>query len=241
MTSTNVLNPVSVPPVFAGLQSATAGIESATLTWLAASSSCPPITYNVFQATSSGGQNFLSPAYSTNALSAVIAPLYPGSNSWLTYYFVVRAADPCGGSETNTVEWSVQPSLDPSKDQDNDGMPNSYEQAYGLNPFDAGDAGLDPDGDGFTSLQESVAGTSPVNAGDLPCIKSVTPDAGSFRIRFATVTGRQYQVKWRESLTEGDWNDVGSAVDGDGAEHEVIDSPAADTVMRFYRLVITQP
>jgi len=131
--------------------------------------------------------------------------------------------------------------LDPVKDQDGDGMPNSYEQAYGLDPFNTADAGLDPDGDGFTSLQESVAGTSPVSGSDLPCIKSVTPDAGSFRIRFATMSGRQYQVKWRESLTTGDWANVGSAVGGDGTEKEVVDTPPGGTTSRFYRLVITQP
>jgi hypothetical protein len=134
----------------------------------------------------------------------------------------------------------VQPQLDPAKDQDGDGMPNSYEQTYGLNPFSAADAGLDPDGDGFTSLQESIAGTSPVSSGDLPCIKSITPDAGNFRIRFATVTGRQYQLKSRDSLTEGDWSNVGSAVSGDDTEHEVTDTPSAGTATRFYRLVIIQ-
>jgi Cytochrome c554 and c-prime len=241
MTSTNVLDPVAVPPVFAGLQTATAGIESVTLTWSAASSSCPSVTYNVFQATTGGGQNFMSPVFLTNALSALITPLYPGSNSWLTYYFVVRASDSCGGSETNTVELSVQPLVDPVKDQDGDGMPNSYEQDYGLDPFDAADASLDPDGDGFTSLLESVAGTSPISGGDLPKVESVTPDVDGIHIWFQTVSDRQYQVQWRDSYTEGDWGDLGSPVNGDDTLHEVTDTPSAGTTARFYRLVITRP
>jgi hypothetical protein len=230
----------AAPPVFAGLQSVTSAVEAATLTWSAASSAYP-VTYSVFESLTNGGQNFNSPVFTTNALSAYITPLDPGTNTWLTYYFVVRASDPCGGSELNTVELSVQPALDPTKDQDGDGMPNGYEQTYGLNPFDAADAGLDPDGDGFTSLQESIAGTSPVSSEDLPKIESVTAEEDGMHIRFLTVSGRQYQVQWRESLTEGDWANLGSPVSGDNTEQEVLDTPSADTTTRFYRLVITMP
>lgn len=241
MTSTNMTNPVAVPPVFAGLQSATAGIESATLTWPAAGSGCPPVTYHVFQATTSGGQNFTSPVLSTNALSVVLAPLDPGTNNWLTYYFVVRASDPCGGSETNTVELSVQPWLDPAKDQDGDGMPNGFEQTYGLDPFNAGDAGLDLDNDGFTSLQEFVANTSPVNSSDFPRIASVIADGDGFRIRFASASGRQYQLQTRDSLTAGDWTNLGAPVPGDDSEHEILDASPPGTTSRFYRLSISRP
>jgi hypothetical protein len=230
----------AAPPVFAGLQAVTSAVESATLTWSAATSAYP-VTYSVFQATTSGGQNFSLPALTTNALSVYLAPLDPGTNYWLTYYFVVRASDPCGGSELNTVELSLQPLLDPSKDQDADGMPNGYEQAYGLNPFDAADAALDPDGDGYTSLQESVAGTSPVNGSDLPRIRSVTTELDGIHIRFATVTGRQYQVMWRDSFESGDWDNLGSPVSGDDTEHEVTDTTSASTATRFYKLVITKP
>lgn len=46
-------------------------------------------------------------------------------------------------------------------DADSDGMPDSWETAYGLNPASAADANLDPDGDGLTNLQEYLAGTNP--------------------------------------------------------------------------------
>ena len=42
-------------------------------------------------------------------------------------------------------------------------MPDTYEMANGLNPFDAGDALLDSDLDGFTNLAEFEDGTK---AGD---------------------------------------------------------------------------
>ncbi|MCF6325026.1 MAG: GDSL-type esterase/lipase family protein [Gammaproteobacteria bacterium] len=46
-------------------------------------------------------------------------------------------------------------------DDDNDGMPDSWEVQYGFNPLDAADAILDADGDGTTNLDEYLAGTIP--------------------------------------------------------------------------------
>lgn len=44
-------------------------------------------------------------------------------------------------------------------DSDGDGMHNSWEQAYGLNPGDSADAALDKDGDGASNRTEYFAGT----------------------------------------------------------------------------------
>ena len=46
-------------------------------------------------------------------------------------------------------------------DDDNDGLPDSYEQSVGLNPNNATDAQSDTDGDGRTNIQEYYAGTDP--------------------------------------------------------------------------------
>jgi hypothetical protein len=46
-------------------------------------------------------------------------------------------------------------------DADNDGLPNDYETANGLNPVDASDAQLDSDMDGHNALQEYLDGTNP--------------------------------------------------------------------------------
>ena len=39
-------------------------------------------------------------------------------------------------------------------DDDNDGMPDSFETANGFDPLNSGDASQDADGDGFTNLEE---------------------------------------------------------------------------------------
>ena len=44
----------------------------------------------------------------------------------------------------------------PYKDSDNDGMPDEWEVANGLNPHDAGDANGDLNGDGYTNIEKYI-------------------------------------------------------------------------------------
>ncbi|MCF7674406.1 MAG: cytochrome c family protein [Akkermansiaceae bacterium] len=151
---------------FAGLAEGSAGIESAALAWPAATGGVQPVTYRIYQATISGGQEFGAPVLSTTELSASVAPLDAGTTTPQTYYFVVRAADAAGASETNTVEIAVTPLPDPAKDQDGDGMANGLESQYGFNPFDPADALADNDGDGLQNLAETALGSDPTDAAD---------------------------------------------------------------------------
>lgn len=48
-------------------------------------------------------------------------------------------------------------------DSDGDGMPDWWEQKYGLDPYDPTDANEDPDGDGLTNFEEYIYGTNPTN------------------------------------------------------------------------------
>ena len=54
--------------------------------------------------------------------------------------------------------------IDPGGDDDDDGMTNSIEQLYAMNPFDAADAMHDEDGDGLDNLTETVLGSNPTDA-----------------------------------------------------------------------------
>jgi hypothetical protein len=192
------------PGSFGGVGSVTSAVEAATLTWSAATGTGD--VYNVYQGTTSGAENFASPVASTTNLSAFITPLYPGSNAPITYFFVVRAATLCGDSESNTVEVSVQPLLDPNKSQVGDGIANWWKQQYGFNPFDPTVAAADPDGDGMSNLQEFLAGTNPTNNASAFRIVSVVPEGSNWRITWKTAGGRTNAVQG----TAGSYDNLGN-------------------------------
>ena len=87
-------------PIFAGLESAVAGLGVISLSWSAASDPATPITYNVYRATSSGGQDFDSPIAAVQGISYADTDV----QDLQMYYYVVRAEDGFGNEETNTVE-----------------------------------------------------------------------------------------------------------------------------------------
>ena len=72
-------------------------------------------------------------------------------------------ADWDGDGLTNAEEQNAGTDMN-NPDTDNDGLPDGWEVAYGLNPNWAGDANADPDGDGLTNAQEYAAGTNPNSA-----------------------------------------------------------------------------
>jgi hypothetical protein len=57
--------------------------------------------------------------------------------------------------------WPEYRSLPPPSDKDHDGMPDAWEQKYGLDPDDPSDAAQDKDKDGYTNLEEHLNGTDP--------------------------------------------------------------------------------
>jgi len=79
-------------------------------------------------------------------------------------------ASASGGAWTLVEVWAISSlfttdTAGRAPDADKDGMPDWYENLYGLNPH-ANDAHLDADGDGRTNLEEYNAGTNPTLADD---------------------------------------------------------------------------
>lgn len=98
-----------VAPAFGGVATASAvGASSVALSWAPATddvTASNQIVYLVYQASSSGGQSFASPTFTTmsGATGFVVSGLAPAT----TYYFVVRARDLAGNVDANTVERSA--------------------------------------------------------------------------------------------------------------------------------------
>ena len=72
-------------------------------------------------------------------------------------------ADPDDDGLCNLDEQTA--GTDPNdSDSDDDGLPDGWEVAHGLDPLDLSDATLDPDDDGLSNLQELQHGSNPLNA-----------------------------------------------------------------------------
>jgi len=126
-------------------------------------------------------------------------------------------------------------------DTDNDGLPNDWELAHGMNPF-ANDAQTDTDGDGFTALQEYVAGTDPFKAQSALRISNVGTSGTDMLISFSTVTGKCYLVQRCDDLANpSGWTTVQDNVPGTGGLVQVADPGAAVLSRRFYRVRLLSP
>jgi hypothetical protein len=118
-------------------------------------------------------------------------------------------------------------------------LPLAWLDQYGL-ARNGSDDFVDTDHDGFTNWQEWFAGTVPTNALSLLRLEGITPEpeAGGFRVRWQSVTGKSY---WIESCT----NLIGSAlfipfasnIWGElGGITEIHDTRPLEGPARFYRV-----
>lgn len=122
-------------------------------------------------------------------------------------------------------------------DSDGDGMLDDWENANGLNPFDPEDASQDPDHDGLTNLQESMTGTNPQDAASTLALR-VAVSSSEVQFSFSTVSGKGYQVQYRDSLDDSGWKNL-TTISGDGSPATFQESiPAAS--QRFYRIELMQ-
>lgn len=92
------------------------------------------------------------------------------------------------------------------RDTDGDGMPDIWEQEFGLNPLDPADAVADADADGFSNLEEYLGKSNPALATETPPppakLRLVQARVIPFKLRFLGVsrisdTEVRYQLNLR--------------------------------------------
>jgi hypothetical protein len=130
-------------------------------------------------------------------------------------------------------------------DADGDGMLNGWEQAYGLDPLNAGDASADNDGDGLSNLQEFLAGTNPTNSASAFQITSVLTEGDDLRITWSVVTGKTYRVQRASDIATNAFSDLATvSVPATPAitQTNYLDVGAATNSMpRFYKIKLVTP
>ncbi len=129
-------------------------------------------------------------------------------------------------------------------DADDDGLPNDWESARGLDPkVGTGDQGAtgDPDGDRLSNLQEYVSGTHPRDAASCLKVDSIDADTTSVVVRFTAVAGKTYTVLYCDRIASDTWSNLCDVpAQGSTGLIEILDPSANGTATRFYRLVTPQ-
>ncbi len=80
-------------------------------------------------------------------------------------------------------------------DTDGDGLPDWWEDEFGLSKTNAADATLDLDGDGASNADEFRAGTLPNNSNSVFRIVAFQREGGNLRLTWTTVGGKSYRVQ----------------------------------------------
>jgi len=116
-------------------------------------------------------------------------------------------------------------------DNDNDGMADAWEAAWGFNTNDLNDASLDFDHDTMSNRAEFIAGTDPT---DPQSYLKVEPVSGSSSktISFVAVSNRTYTVEFSDTLAT--WQRFGDV--GAYPTNRIATLVDTNGVGRFYRL-----
>jgi uncharacterized repeat protein (TIGR01451 family) len=125
------------------------------------------------------------------------------------------------------------------RDGDQDGLPDDWELAHGLNPTNALDAALDSDCDGLSNRQEYFAGTDPMPTGTqapLPRLSLVNgPELNTQPPKLAVFALPGYFYALQSSTNLVQWSDVTNYFGLTCATVTV--DPAGSAPGRFYRVL----
>ena len=126
----------------------------------------------------------------------------------------------------------------PNGDSDQDGMPDAWEIAYGLNPQNPSDATLDSDQDGLTNLQEYSCGTLPNSASSVLKLEVSRAETASIQLLFNSAPDKTYTLEYIESLpAAGSWLVLTNIPARSSVETlKIVDAPPAAHT-RWYRLI----
>ena len=86
-----------------------------------------------------------------------------------------------------------------------DGIPNSWKQKYGLDPFDPNLGNEDSDGDGLSNLREYQLGTDPSDPSSPFRITAIAREGNNIRVTWTTVGGTTNIVQVTPGTANGSY------------------------------------
>lgn len=101
-----------------------------------------------------------------------------------------------------------RPNLPGDLDQDGDGLPDYWELAYGLDPWQPSDALLDSDQDHSSNLAEFRARTNPRDGADKLAFHSVVIEGNSLLFKFYAQRGRAYAIEFSDWSPAHHWEQL---------------------------------
>ena len=118
-----------------------------------------------------------------------------------------------------------------------DGMDDDWEMAFfgTLSPDDSGDF----DHDRMSDLDEFRAGTGPTNPASVLRAMTLTSLGGSSTtVLWPAVTGKTYQVQYKDDLTSTNWTALPGPIVLNGSTGSISDPTSGGQSQRFYRVVV---
>jgi len=137
-----------------------------------------------------------------------------------------------------------------ASDWDGDGVPNTVEDAGGMNATNGADAASDEDGDGLNAYQEYVSGTDATNSADyLHVASTMRTNTTGIGVRFATELAREYNIWYADNgLRNPTWHlATSNAIPGTGGTCEWEDNGTQtsphpfNATNRTYRIEVQLP
>lgn len=174
----------NTPPVASNLIVSINADSSTNLTLSASDLNGDPLTFTNASLPTNGLISNFNPSLGT--LTYTPAHGYSGPDN-----FSFRAND----GQTSSASASAELSVIALADANTNGLPDSWESAYGIL-----DANADDDADGESNLHEYLANTNPTNNTSKLKLISVTATNGHATIAWSSIGGTRYRVTYTDNL-----------------------------------------
>jgi hypothetical protein len=140
---------------------------------------------------------------------------------------------------SNPGNWSsFSPGGETIGDRDEDGMKDTWEVAYGLDPDNPEDAFSDPDGDGFFNLDEFLALTHPLDAQSALRVERFELMDRGMRasLGFRAQPGLTYIIEATSAIQSDAWTEISRTLPTNTSQDLNWDISITDPIQNFFRL-----